>query len=314
MADRLRALLDRPLDPSARGRSWPSLGAILLGLATLFVLAGSEPGRPAPAQARPAASSTRPGEPGRAGRGRSGRAPPVDPAPSGPPGREGQRRRPARGSRSAIASGAPARPVPGRRGGGRPGRGAGRPGGPARQRSYRRGGATGMASVPAPLPRLGAGLRPGLQGGSSTQRNEGRGVNVGSLFSRASADSTSASSAPGCGSTGRSSSTPTAGRSSPGTSPKPSDSRTSARSASETSTRSTSSAAASPARTSARRQRSRDRRRPLGSLGRVRPDRSRASTPLRRRGERARPPHREREALGARADRSSSRRPGRSTV
>jgi hypothetical protein len=68
--------------------------------------------------------------------------------------------------------------------------------------------------------------------------------------SRASAASTSASKGPGCGSPGRSSSTPTAGRSSPGTSPKRSASRTCARSARKTSRRSTSSAAASPAKTS----------------------------------------------------------------
>lgn len=69
--------------------------------------------------------------------------------------------------------------------------------------------------------------------------------------SRASAASTSASSAPGCASPGRSSSTPTAGRSSAATSPKRSASRTSARSAPTTSKRSTSSAAASPVKTSA---------------------------------------------------------------
>src|SRR4051794_21869188 len=69
--------------------------------------------------------------------------------------------------------------------------------------------------------------------------------------SRESADSTSASSAPGCASHGRSSKTPTARRSSRGTSPRPGASRMSARSAPRTSRRSTSSAAASPAKTSA---------------------------------------------------------------
>ena len=69
--------------------------------------------------------------------------------------------------------------------------------------------------------------------------------------SRVSAASTSASNGPGCGSHGRSSSTPTAGRSSRGTSPKPSASRTSARSAPRASRRSTSSAAASHVKTSA---------------------------------------------------------------
>ncbi len=69
--------------------------------------------------------------------------------------------------------------------------------------------------------------------------------------SRASAASTSGSNGPGCGSHGRSSSTPTAGRSSPGTSPRRGATRTSEKSARTTSKRSTSSAAASPAKTSA---------------------------------------------------------------
>ena len=69
--------------------------------------------------------------------------------------------------------------------------------------------------------------------------------------SRASADSSSASSEQGCASLGRSSRTPTAEPSSPGTSQTPGDSRTCERSAPATSPRSTSSAAASPARTSA---------------------------------------------------------------
>ena len=57
MADRLRALLDRPLDPSAARAIVVFASAILLGLAALFVLAGSEPDRPSSQQARPAASS-----------------------------------------------------------------------------------------------------------------------------------------------------------------------------------------------------------------------------------------------------------------
>ena len=69
--------------------------------------------------------------------------------------------------------------------------------------------------------------------------------------SRESAASTSGSNGPGCGSHGRSSSTPTAGRSSPGTSPRRGATRTSKKSARTTSKRSTSSAAASPAKTSA---------------------------------------------------------------
>ncbi len=69
--------------------------------------------------------------------------------------------------------------------------------------------------------------------------------------SRESAASTSASSAPGCGSPGRSSSTPIAERSSRATSPKRAATKTSARSGRKASRRSTSSAAASPAKTSA---------------------------------------------------------------
>ena len=57
MADRLRALLDRPLDPSAARAIVVLASAILLGLAALFVLAGSDPDRPSARQARPAASS-----------------------------------------------------------------------------------------------------------------------------------------------------------------------------------------------------------------------------------------------------------------
>ncbi len=69
--------------------------------------------------------------------------------------------------------------------------------------------------------------------------------------SRASAASTSASSGPECRPPGKSSATPTAGRSSRATSPRPRDSRTSERSARTTSRRSASSAAASPVKTSA---------------------------------------------------------------
>ena len=57
MVDRLRALLDRPLDPSAARAIVAFASAILLGLAALFVLAGSEPDRPSSQEARPAASS-----------------------------------------------------------------------------------------------------------------------------------------------------------------------------------------------------------------------------------------------------------------
>lgn len=46
MADRLRALLDRPLDPSAARAILVLASAILVGLAALFVLAAREPDRP----------------------------------------------------------------------------------------------------------------------------------------------------------------------------------------------------------------------------------------------------------------------------
>jgi len=59
MADRLRALLDRPLDPGAARAVLAFASAILLGLAALFVLAASHgdsaaaPERPAPAASAP---------------------------------------------------------------------------------------------------------------------------------------------------------------------------------------------------------------------------------------------------------------------
>jgi len=58
MADRLRALLDRPLDPSAARAIVAFASAILLGLSALFVLAGNEPDRPRSQEVRPAASSS----------------------------------------------------------------------------------------------------------------------------------------------------------------------------------------------------------------------------------------------------------------
>lgn len=61
MADRLRALLDRPLDPSAARAILVLASAILLGLAGLFALAASEPDRPtSQAGPPPAASSPAP--------------------------------------------------------------------------------------------------------------------------------------------------------------------------------------------------------------------------------------------------------------
>ena len=57
MADRLRAFLDRPLDPSAARAILAFASAILLGLAALFVLSGSEP-EPISRAARPPAPSS----------------------------------------------------------------------------------------------------------------------------------------------------------------------------------------------------------------------------------------------------------------
>ncbi len=54
MVDRLRALLDRPLDPSAARAIVALASAILLGLAALFALAASEAGRPPSPEVRPA--------------------------------------------------------------------------------------------------------------------------------------------------------------------------------------------------------------------------------------------------------------------
>jgi hypothetical protein len=57
MVDCLRALLDRPLDPSAARAILVLASAILLGLAALFALAASEPDRPTSQEVRPAAAS-----------------------------------------------------------------------------------------------------------------------------------------------------------------------------------------------------------------------------------------------------------------
>lgn len=53
MVDRLRALLDRPLDPSAARAILVFASGIFLGLAALFILAGSEPDATAPQPERP---------------------------------------------------------------------------------------------------------------------------------------------------------------------------------------------------------------------------------------------------------------------
>jgi hypothetical protein len=60
MADRLRALLDRPLDPSAARAILAFASAILIGLAALFVLAASQ-GDPATTPERPAPVVSAPG-------------------------------------------------------------------------------------------------------------------------------------------------------------------------------------------------------------------------------------------------------------
>lgn len=57
MVDRLRALLDHPLDPSAARAILVLASAILLGLAALFARAASEPDRPTSQGVRPAAVS-----------------------------------------------------------------------------------------------------------------------------------------------------------------------------------------------------------------------------------------------------------------
>lgn len=60
MIDRLRALLDRPLDPSAARAILVFASAILVGFACLFVLAAGEP-HPPVAQHRPAPAASSPG-------------------------------------------------------------------------------------------------------------------------------------------------------------------------------------------------------------------------------------------------------------
>ncbi len=57
MVDRLHALFDHPLDPSAARAMLAFASAILLGLAALFVLAASEPDRPTSPERRSAESA-----------------------------------------------------------------------------------------------------------------------------------------------------------------------------------------------------------------------------------------------------------------
>jgi hypothetical protein len=59
MADRLRALLDRPLDPGAARAILAFASAILVGIAGLFVLAAGQVDRPIP-PVRPSASVSPP--------------------------------------------------------------------------------------------------------------------------------------------------------------------------------------------------------------------------------------------------------------
>jgi hypothetical protein len=57
MVDRLRAWLDRPLDPSTARAILVLATAIFLGVAALLVLAGSEPEQPTSQEVRPATTS-----------------------------------------------------------------------------------------------------------------------------------------------------------------------------------------------------------------------------------------------------------------
>jgi hypothetical protein len=58
MIDRLRALLDRPLDPSAARAILAFASAILVGFAALFVLASGEPDRQAATAERPSSTTS----------------------------------------------------------------------------------------------------------------------------------------------------------------------------------------------------------------------------------------------------------------
>jgi hypothetical protein len=64
MAERLRALLDRPLDPSAARAILAFASAILVGFAGLFVLAAGQPDQPTSSRrSSPASSSSGPAAP-----------------------------------------------------------------------------------------------------------------------------------------------------------------------------------------------------------------------------------------------------------
>lgn len=68
MVDRLRALLEEPLDPRAGRAVFVLASAILLGVAALFVLADSEPDRPT-SQDRPPSTNSVPAAPAKDGAG-----------------------------------------------------------------------------------------------------------------------------------------------------------------------------------------------------------------------------------------------------
>lgn len=61
MADRLRALLDRPLDPSATWAILAFASAILVGFAALLVLAVGQPDQPTSSSGNPSAVASSPG-------------------------------------------------------------------------------------------------------------------------------------------------------------------------------------------------------------------------------------------------------------
>ena len=244
-------------------------------------------------------------------RRRSGRASPGDP-PAGPPGREGQRRRQAGSSRS--------RGLIARSSTSRIDRAAwrsswsGAEGGPLCGSALHRSGGFGEAGERSCAASTTTGGPTSRSSRRRQRATEGRGgVNVGSLFSGHRRIRPSASSERGCAFLGRSSSTLLSGRPRPALSRRrPIRGRATGWSPRARPRRSHLRRLPLP-RPQHRRQGCRDRRRPLGSLVRVRPDHSRASTPLRRRGERPSSPHREGEAMGPRPNRASSRRPGRSS-
>ena len=155
MIDRLRFLLDRPLDPLVARAIVVSATAILLGFAALFVLAVGEPGRSA-APGRQAV----PTQPQAARSFGAARAEAAPPAP-----RASHRRRQdpqdekgspaAKRATKALRSHRALQHVPYRRArlSVRLGRGARRPGRARRERADGLGRPPRLAAIPAPLPR-----------------------------------------------------------------------------------------------------------------------------------------------------------------